>query len=234
MNNEMKKSKFPSADFVIFLVIIGIIAISYITGYINRKKIENKLRVVITDKSSEFTYKDSFKCSKCVSSCDGSCIDSKTIDGCKVYHFDVKDSEVSYDMYYISRNESYSYQDNREIKLDYKIIKNLFESKYSDYEINVNLRSDFSLREFKFSKGLNVELSKFADLSDSLTKELYNDIFSIINKVDYVLLSVSDDLKLHFEKDRTITLTGSGYYKLTTYDKTYDEVIKSIEKYRRK
>ena len=66
----------------------------------NRKKIEYKLKNVITDKSSEFTYKDSFKCKKCVSSCDGSCIDSKTIDGCKVYHFNVKDSEVDYDILY--------------------------------------------------------------------------------------------------------------------------------------
>lgn len=142
-------------------------------------------------------------------------------------------------IYYINRNEDYSYQDNREIKLDHKIVKDLFESKYSDYVINVNLQSDFSSRELRFSKSLNVELYKFADLSDSLTKELYNDIYSVINRVDYVLLSVSEDLRLRFEKDHTITLTvsftgGSGYYDFTTSDKTYDEVIASIEKHIRK
>lgn len=239
MNNKNIKSKHLSVEFIILMALAVFIIVYFIIGYVNHKMIEHKLRNELTDKNSKFVYKDSFKCKRCVSNCDGSCFQSETIKGCKVYHFNVKDTEIDYDMYYIKKNEDYAYQDNRQIKLNYKSIKDLFESKYSEYEIDIYFQSEFNSKGFKFDNSLIVKLFKYADLHDSLTKDLYNDIFSIINKVDYVLLGVSENLKLRFEKDGTITLTpsltiGSGYYKFTTYNKTYDEVIASIEENRRK
>ena len=230
--NVVKKEEIKTSYILlaILIILVTTISISHTKRYINHKKMKENIINRIDDKNSEITYKDSFQCENCSFSCDGSCFAKENVKGCNVYEFDIKDKDVEYDMYYINKNERISYVSNRDIKLDYKYIQDMFNNKYKDYETNINLESEFSERYLKFDNRFNVEVTKYGEISSVLTESLYKDISSITSKVEYIDLIIDEDLKLHFEKD-TIGLMFSSnieYYIVKTYNKSYDKIIEEI------
>lgn len=230
--NIVKKEETKASYILVAILILLVvtISISHTKRYINHNKMKENIRNRIDDKNSEITYKDSFQCKSCSFSCDGSCFAKENVKGCNVYEFDIKDKDVEYNMYYINRNERISYVSNRDIKLDYKYIQDMFNSKYKDYETNINLESEFSERYLKFNNRFNVEVTKYGEVSSVLTESLYKDISSITNKVEYIDLTIDEDLKLHFEKDVIGLMFPSNieYYIIKTYNKSYDKIIEEI------
>ena len=116
--------------------------------------------------------------------------------------------------------------------------------KYKDYKIEINYTPNkFDKRRLNIDSGTTkVDITKYGTVSSVLTKELYNDIHSIIENTGYIRLHTDENIYLSFYK-KAITLnynyknkyeTDNIHYKYEKYyevkleNKTYEEVIKEI------
>lgn len=228
---KIKKTIIISTIIAILILLIASITIKYVKKYIEDKEINNYINNKVYDKNSEITYVDSSYCRKCVDSCDGTCIRSEDIKNCMIYEYDIKDKDVEYKAYYIDNNGNIEYKNNRDVMLDEKYVKDTFNSKYKDYYIDIKAVSSFSSKKLYFENNITVEIVNYGSLDKVLTKELYNDIYNLIEKVSYVTLKINDNDKIIFYKDNISLMSESShivYYKVKLSDKTYEEVIKEI------
>ena len=234
---KTKKTIIISTIIAILVLLIASITIKYVKKYIEDKEINNYINNKVYDKNSDINHISSFHCRRCVDSCDGACIRSEDIKNCMIHKFNIKDKDVEYDMYYINKNNETSCQDNRNIKLNYKEAKELFENKYSDYNVDIKYTSDFDTRHLKFDNKFEMKMVKIDEISNSFTEELYNDIYYTINKinyvdkVDYITLTINKNLKLLFNKDEIDILDGvynTLYYEVKIDNKSYEEILNEI------
>ena len=115
--------------------------------------------------------------------------------------------------------------------LDIKYVKDTFNNKYKDYYIDIKSVSSFSSKKLYFENNITVEIVNYGSLNKVLTKELYKDIYSIIDKVSYVTLKVDNNIKIIFYKDSIVLLNESShmtYYSIKLNDITYEEIMKEL------
>ena len=217
---------------VILIIIVLFTTINYVKNNKKLKHLEDEVRNNIYDKNSDITYVESFHCRKCVDSCDGACIRSENIKTCMIYVYDIKDKDIEYKVYYIDNNGNIEYRNNRDRMLDSKYINDTFDNKYKDYYIDIKFNNNFNSKELYFEdNNIIINIVNYGSLNKVLTKELYEDIYSLIDKVSYVTLKIDDNVEIYFYKDRISLSKGSyymNYYKIELNDKTYEEVIKEI------
>ena len=234
---KTKKTIIISTIIAVLVLLIASITIKYVKKYIEDKEINNYINNKVYDKNSDINHISSFHCKRCSDSCGETCLKTKDDKNCMIHKFNIKDKDVEYDMYYINKNNKISCQDNRNIKLNYKNAKELFENKYSDYNVDIEYTSDFDTKHLKFDNKFEMKMVKIDEISNSLTEELYNDIYYTINKinyvdkVDYITLTMNKDLKLLFNKNTIAILDGvynTLYYEVKIDNKSYEEILNEI------
>lgn len=241
---KTKKTIIVSIITIVLILIIIPINIVLIKNFTAHRLYEKEMKNYIYDKDSKVTYKDSYHCKECLNDCDGSCFGTTDIENCMIYEFKVKENDFKYRAYYIINNNVIEYVSDRKEKLDNKIIKDKFKNKYKDYKIEINYTPNkFDKRRLNIDSGTTkVDITKYGTVSSVLTKELYNDIHSIIENTGYIRLHTDENIYLSFYK-KAITLnynyknkyeTDNIHYKYEKYyevkleNKTYEEVIKEI------
>ena len=241
---KTKKTIIVSIITIVLILIIIPINIVLIKNFTAHRLYEKEIKNYIYDKDSKVTYKDSYHCKECLNNCDGSCFGTTDIENCMIYEFKVKENDFKYRAYYIINNDEIEYVSDRKEKLDNKIIKDKFKNKYKDYKIEINYTPNkFDKRRLNIDSGTTkVDITKYGTVSSVLTKELYNDIHSIIENTGYIRLHTDENIYLSFYK-KAITLnynyknkyeTDNIHYKYEKYyevkleNKTYEEVIKEI------
>ena len=216
---------------IILIIIVLFTTINYVKNNKKLKYVEDEVRKNIYDQNSEITYVESSYCRRCVDSCDGACIRSEDIENCMIYEYDIKDKDIEYKAYCIDNNGNDEYRNNRDVMLDEKYVKDIFNNKYKDYYIDIKAVSSFSSKKLYFENNITVEIVNYGSLNKVLTKELYNDIYNLIDKVSYVTLKINDNDKIIFYKDNISLMSESShiaYYKIKLSDKTYEEIVKEI------
>lgn len=216
---------------IILVIVVLLVTINFVKREKKLNQIKQEVKNNIYDKNSEITYVDSSYCRRCVDSCDGACIRSEDIKNCMIYKYDIKDKDIEYNAYYIDNNGNVEYRNNRDVMLDEKYVKDTFNSKYKDYYIDIKAVSSFSSKKLYFENNITVEIVNYGSIDKVLTKELYNDIYNLIDKVSYLTLKINDNDKIIFYKDNISLMSESShivYYKVKLSDKTYEEILREI------
>lgn len=216
---------------IILVIVVLLVTINFVKREKRLNQIKQEVKNNIYDKNSDVTYVDFSYCRRCVDSCDGACIRSEDIENCMIYEYDIKDKYAEYKAYYINNNGNVEYRNNRDIMLDIKYVKDTFNNKYKDYYIDIKSVSSFSSKKLYFENNITIEIVNYGSLNKVLTKELYKDIYSIIDKVSYVTLKVDNNIKIIFYKDSIVLLNESShmtYYSIKLNDITYEEIVKEL------
>lgn len=216
---------------IILVIVVLLVTINFVKREKKLNQIKQEVKNNIYDKNSEITYVNSSYCRRCVDSCDGACIRSEDIENCMIYEYDIKDNDVEYKAYYINNNGNVEYRNNRDIMLDIKYVKDTFNNKYKDYYIDIKSVSSFSSKKLYFENNITIEIVNYGSLNKVLTKELYKDIYNLIDKVSYVTLKINDNDEIIFYKDNISLMRESShivFYKVKLNDKTYEEIMKEI------